>query len=289
MSAAPLNTPEIARLRELLGASFAGALSDAERAELLELRGNLVRQGVDVAALADEAELAVGEAIAAMSFAGAASAMPAEARDRLAKLGERLTGAPASSAPLAFPRSSADRGGGGVLGWTVAAAAVLVATFGWIRPPQTKYINPPTVPVAERRAELMRSTDTMVLSWNAGNDPSGQAVKGDIVWNNAKQEGYIRLQGAPRNDPSKEQFQLWIFDGQRETYPIDGGVFDVASADQSGADVIIPIHAKLRVFDPTLFAVTREQPTGVVVTDKQRIMVLAKPAAPVPPADSGKK
>lgn len=285
MSAVPLNTPEVNRARELMGAAVMGTLSDAERAELLELQSRLVKQGVNVSALAEDAELAIGEAIAAMSQGKGRSAMPGAARDRLAALGERMV-ASGPAAAVAFPgRSSA----GGMLGWTVAAAAALVATFGWIRTPPTRYIEPPAVPVAQRRAELMRSTDTMVLSWNAGNDPSGKEVKGDIVWNNARQEGYIRLQGAPRNDPSKEQFQLWIFDGKRESYPIDGGVFDVAqqAAGQSGSDVIIPINAKLRVFDPTLFAVTREQPAGVVVTDKQRIMVLAKPETP--PPDQGKK
>lgn len=286
----PRNTPEVIRARELLGAAVVGALNDAERAELLALQSGLVKQGVNMTALAEEVELSIGEAIAAMTPGKAQPAMPAAARDRLAALGERMVSTP-STAAVPFPgRSGAS--GGGVLGWTVAAAAALVATFGWIRTPPTRYIEPPTIPVSQRRAELMRSTDTMVLSWSAGNDPSGKEVKGDIVWNNGKQEGYIRLQGAPRNDPSQEQYQFWIFDGKREKFPIDGGVFDVASqqaVDPVSGDVIIPINAKLRVFDPTLFAVTREQPAGVVVTDQKRILVVAKPETPAPPPDQGKK
>ena len=78
------------------------------------------------------------------------------------------------------------------------------------------------------------------------------------------------------NDPAKNQYQLWIFDGGRdERYPVDGGVFDVGA---SQGEVVIPISAKVRVHDPKMFAVTVEKPGGVVVSKRERVVVAAKVA-----------
>lgn len=85
----------------------------------------------------------------------------------------------------------------------------------------------------------------------------------------------MRFKGLVANDPQVFQYQLWIFDAQRdERHPVDGGVFDVPP----GADeVIVPIHAKLPVGQPVLFAITVEKPGGVVVSDRERIALVAKP------------
>jgi hypothetical protein len=58
---------------------------------------------------------------------------------------------------------------------------------------------------------------------------------------------------------------------------VDGGVFDIAAAqkDPATGDYIVPIDAKLKVFDPGAFAVTAERPGGVVVTSRQTIQALA--------------
>jgi anti-sigma-K factor RskA len=74
------------------------------------------------------------------------------------------------------------------------------------------------------------------------------------------------------NDVKAFQYQLWIFDRNRDDkYPIDGGVFDVSST----GEVIVPIDAKISVDDATLFAVTVERPGGVVVSKRERIVVTA--------------
>ena len=75
----------------------------------------------------------------------------------------------------------------------------------------------------------------------------------------------------PVNDPSVSQYQLWIFDEDQE-HPVDGGVFDVTTS----GEILIPIEAKLVVSKPTLFAVTIEKPGGVVVSNKERIAVVAE-------------
>ena len=50
-----------------------------------------------------------------------------------------------------------------------------------------------------------------------------------------------------------------------------GGVFDIP---HGASAVVIPIDARLAVDDPVLFAITREQPGGVVVS-KEPLLVVA--------------
>lgn len=80
------------------------------------------------------------------------------------------------------------------------------------------------------------------------------------------------------NDPSIEQYQLWIFDTDPDqATPTDGGVFDISESD-IGADgkVIVPIKASVPVDRAVQFAVTVEKPGGVYVSKREKIPVLAK-------------
>jgi anti-sigma-K factor RskA len=123
---------------------------------------------------------------------------------------------------------------------------------------------------AEARAELLATSDATRLDWKA--TPEAASASGDVVWSRSAQRGFMRFVGLPANDPSKTQYQLWIFDRQRDqAFPVDGGVFDVTST----GEVLIPITAKLRVDDATLFAVTVERPGGVVVSRREHIVVTA--------------
>jgi anti-sigma-K factor RskA len=96
---------------------------------------------------------------------------------------------------------------------------------------------------------------------------------GDIVWSDARQQGFIHVKGLPKNDPSREQYQLWIFDeNQDPKTPVDGGVFDV----NSDGEVVIPINAKIQVKGAKVFAITVERPGGVVVSKQEHVAALAK-------------
>jgi hypothetical protein len=152
-------------------------------------------------------------------------------------------------------------------GWLVAAA-LLVA---WLAPWTTT-----TKSFAERRAELLaESSSALKLDWAKSDHPDAKTAAGDVVWDAAKQEGYMRFRGLRPNDPTKEQYQLWVFDADRdERYPVDGGVFDVPAGQ---SEVIVPIRTPLKVAKPALFAVTREKPGGVVVSDRSQLVILAKP------------
>lgn len=149
-----------------------------------------------------------------------------------------------------------------ISGWLAAAAAVLFFMLSGDDGAETV-----ADPAAAAR-ELARAEGAIVAPWSVGD------LEGDVVWSDAANSGYMRIDGLPVNDPSQAQYQLWIFRGQdpsKEDHPIDGGVFDVPRAGQ----VVIPIDAKLNVGHAGLFAVTVEEPGGVVVSDREPIVALA--------------
>jgi anti-sigma-K factor RskA len=134
----------------------------------------------------------------------------------------------------------------------------------------------------EQRARLLQdTTDTTVVAFAALQDPAAQGVSGDVAWNQALQRGFLRFRGLPENNPAQEQYQLWIFDAGRpdgSEFPVDGGVFDISSMtrDPATGDLVVPINAKLPVVQPAAFAVTIERAGGVVVTKRERLLLLAQ-------------
>ena len=169
------------------------------------------------------------------------------------------------------------------LGWAVAAASViLLAVNIWLRPP-TEVVKTPPTPTPEEKLTpdqmRQRLLDSNVVNaraeWGPGNVKE-VVPSGDIVWSDEEQAGYMRFRGLPANDPNKQTYQLWIFDETQDPKtPIDGGTFDVTA----DGEVIIPINAKLKARNPAMFAVTVEKPGGVVVSDRKRIVALAKVTA----------
>lgn len=126
---------------------------------------------------------------------------------------------------------------------------------------------------AERRAMLAEAKDVVRIEWKATDDSAATGAGGDVVWSPSQQRGFMRFTGLRSNDASQTRYQLWIFDQKRDDrYPVDGGVFDI---DAATGDIIIPIEAKLPVLDPSLFAVTVEDPNGVVVSNRERIVLTA--------------
>lgn len=99
-------------------------------------------------------------------------------------------------------------------------------------------------------------------------------IAGEVVWSGERQRGYLTFTGLEANDPRHEQYQLWIVDASRdERYPVDGGVFDVPA---DGGPVTVPVHPALSVSEPVMFVVTRERAGGVVVSDRSRLVALAR-------------
>ena len=150
-------------------------------------------------------------------------------------------------------------------GWATAAALALVLLA-------TNVVELDSAPALEAaREELLADANgTVLLPWATPEDPAYAQVRGDVVWNDDRQEGYMLLTGMPANDPATSQYQLWVVDPDRDGNPVDGGVFDIPAGTST---VVIPIDAKLAVDDPVAFAITREQPGGVVVSNGPLLVV----------------
>lgn len=165
------------------------------------------------------------------------------------------------------------------MGWAVAAGlGALLLTSGGpdtadprtaLEPTSTDASDPAMLPVVDPARP-----GTVVASWTPGSDATGADVSGEVVWDALRQIGLMRFRGLAANAPDEFQYQLWIFDRERdERYPVDGGVFDMPA----GVDEVqVAIAARLPVGEPTLFAVTVERPGGVVVSDRSRIATLAE-------------
>jgi hypothetical protein len=276
VSADPRQPPQdrpgdLSRIDELLAdRAMEGLPLDEEREldRLLSEAGDVDDEAFDRAAAATD--LALGS----QRF----EPMPRELRDKIAaariasrQAAERpvLRSVPAEPGPGALRPASAQRPPFVLWsGWVAAIAASLVALFVTRPSSEPPVAQPPSIV-----DEVMHAKDTIKVAWKPTDDPDGKLVHGDIVWCNSMQKGFIRLAGLPRNDPAKRQYQLWIFCKQRDDrYPVDGGVFDI---DASTGDVIVPVQAKLEIGAPKMFAVTIEQPGGVVVSAREHVVALA--------------
>lgn len=105
------------------------------------------------------------------------------------------------------------------LGWICCAASLLLALGLWSsnrRPAETASA------AAERDMLLASAADIVQIGWAAGTTPFSAEVVGDVVWSTERQLGFMRFRGMPVNDPTVEQYQLWIIDPERDEQPIDG-------------------------------------------------------------------
>jgi hypothetical protein len=168
------------------------------------------------------------------------------------------------------------------MGWVAAAACLALAVGTYVLSRRTIEGGGTVAKVeptaAEKRDRMIaEAKDAVRISWTPTEDVAAKGSSGEVVWSNARQEGYMTFRALSANDPTKEQYQLWIFDAERdEKYPVDGGVFDVGAAQAGpGGEVVVPIVAKVAVKTPKLFAVTIEKPGGVVVSKRERIAVTA--------------
>lgn len=157
-------------------------------------------------------------------------------------------------------------------GWIVAAAAAV----GWFLALDraTPVVEPRVEPTLAEVRDGLVDRSAALLAWTATEDPSANSAAGDVVWSDVEQAGVMRIEGLAANDPTVSQYQLWIFDESRdERYPVDGGVFDIP---EGGSEVLVPIRAAVPVSKASLFAVTVERPGGVVVSDRERIVLVAQ-------------
>ncbi len=308
-----LDQVEAFRAQELLLQRATEGLSDAEAAELAGLGADddvsfdLAAAAIDVATMRYE-DMPSGVADKILVSAGIRPSVPSIGR---AAIPTTLPGVqmPSLRTPVSAPASLSSLMGAAepqreapvislndriekqrsrapmVIAYVAAAAGIAlgIGAFLWAQNKEPQIVEREVkvyenvaslTPVAARKALLASAGDVKTLSWTATADDAARGAGGDVVWSPSKQEGYMRFTGLAANDPTKLQYQLWIFDKDRDDkYPVDGGVFDVGP----DGEVVIKISPKLRVNEPVLFAVTVEAPGGVVVSKRERIVVTAAP------------
>ncbi len=251
------------RLLELL-AEQAGAGLDVSQVEELDALIELAESGEDL----EELELAAAAAYQVFDMQAEIELepMPESLSEKLIAVGEAKIASKSDTADrapaLSFKKHQAQTSSGlhhPAWGWLAAAAVLAISVTAWL----AMSVNQTPSGFASQRQQLLTQADDLIRSvWVESDDPVYGQVKGDVVWSDNKQQGYMRLVGMPVNDPDVQQYQLWIVDPDVDSHPVDGGVFDV----NEDGEVIVPIDAKLHVNKPTVFAITVEKPGGVVVS-----------------------
>lgn len=263
------------RLHELLADRATTGLDANELHELNGLGSDWEREALEFELAAAAADLA---------FAQDDAPLPSHLRDRLESVGVsrlatdrglRLTSLMATvETKLSSPQFTP-----APVPWLVAAAAVVLAAFAWVFAPSPGPANISTPDLAltpaQRYESLLAQTGSISSEWAVADESLADGATGGAVWDAETQTGLMKFAGLPINDPTEQQYQLWIFrgdaEGGLEAHPVDGGVFDIASAD---SDVYVPIDARLQVDDVVAFAITIEPPGGVVVSDRSRLPLL---------------
>jgi anti-sigma-K factor RskA len=278
------------KMLELLSDKAIFGLTDAELAELAEFEKEFPEL--------DDDSFELAAASIGMLNLDTNEQMPAHLREKIASSAEQYFAARQSESAVdagsptekeEFQKTFAfapKRSVWNWLGWAVAAAACVVLALNIyttrselarsaqkINELEARLPKAAPKPSAAQELEqfLAANTDVVRSEWGDFDPKKPMNVKGDIVWSNSAQKGYIRFTSIPANDKTKEQYQLWIFD-KTQKYPVDGGVFDAGQA----GEVIIPIDAKIKVQEPVQFAVTAEKPGGVVVSPLEKVMAVAK-------------
>ena len=160
-------------------------------------------------------------------------------------------------------------------------ACLVLALAGWwprlapIADDVAHGISPLQADAERGREHLLETGGDHLGRWSWTHESGLVAdVRGEVVWDSERQQGYLTLSGLEPNAPAGRQYQLWIFDAARdERYPVDGGVFDVSVRNQS---TTVQIRPALHVSQPVAFAVTLEPVGGVVVSDRSHLMALAR-------------
>lgn len=292
--------PDDERLCDLLAARATEGLGPAEQEELNELTANY--PGLDPE---EFDRVAASLAVAGLRV----EPMPAALRARVEADAEAWfrRGVEAQRSAVVTPLPTRPRPVTAWGGWFAAAAALVLAITGWL---QVDRMDSERAALAARQQALEAATarlerelaqkdaalaaqqqppparlldelegrpGTRVIPWSATDDPAAGGAEGAVVWNGEVQAGVMRFRGLQPNDPATTQYQLWIFDAERDDrFPVDGGVFDVPPGAE---ETLVPIRARLPVSEAVLFAITVEPAGGVVVSTRERIALLAQPGA----------
>lgn len=290
------NTSPTDRVLELLADRALDEITPQDQAELDRwLNSNGEDESMDLAAGATLLAM-LGKAETAPAAVMTRAARAAEQFQREQANGSFRPGTPAlrlteSETPIPQPR----RVSTAWLGWLAAAACLAFAAIGWLpafRARQTPQVAG-AVSLASLRAEVDAAKDATRSAWADWDKPEIAGVKGEIVWSQSKQKGYMVFRGLPKNDPAREQYQLWIVDSRGIEHRVSGGIFNAPSANAAtadgsgwrgqvrcemvGDDLYVEVEPRINVRQPTLFAITIEEPGGTWLSNMKRRVCVAQP------------
>ena len=285
----PDNSSIDSRLFDLMVKQATEGLSETEQQELQHLSGDFPGEPERIELTVAATELAMNEHFATDQ---ASPVVPDSLRQRLNQDAERFFSAQSNHAVSSSSDVTSQPGASGgsrltpvstvgrpvskreILAMVIAAACLLLVFTGlnpmaWDVTGGSKVAATPQ----QRLDALLASApdDLIRLDWIPVHDSN---VTGQVVWSDQQQSGFMVFKDLDANDPQQLQYQLWVFDtDEGQKYPVDGGVFDIANADQRS---VIPIDARIPVDKAVQFAITVERPGGVVVSDRETIPALAK-------------
>jgi hypothetical protein len=149
------------------------------------------------------------------------------------------------------------------LGWAVAATVALAFAAYALWP------KPVAPALDKQRDEFVARANP--VTFVGTNEAKANAT---VHWSTVEQTGFLEVRGLAPNDPTREQYQLWIVDPAQEQ-PIDGGVFDV----RPDGTALVRMRPPIRVSGAKALAITKEKAGGVVVTKGPHVVVLAPKAS----------
>lgn len=235
----------------------------AEAAEVVALRdaANLATAAFAAKAGAMPSALATRLAFAGRAFCAAREAQRGEtSRSPAPREPREPRAASESRAPIAAAVPASSRAPIPWLPFLLGAAAGVAAMLLFGR---AGAIDP-------SRADVLAQGGSR-WEWQQGPSQVHGAVHGDVVWDQERQLGFLRIEGLEPL-PEGQQYQLWIVDKTREVHPVDGGVFDLAKKGEQ----IVPVRPRLPVREPGAFVVTVEPQGGVVVSKQHDVVAIAK-------------
>ena len=156
--------------------------------------------------------------------------------------------------------------------WCATAASLAVAAFLWMQPDKAQPLIAASTPAALNRFMASgNSTDKFTVNLSAGNHASGKNGQATVHWDRKLKRGFLSLNNVSVNDPTAEQYQLWIIDETRgkEDRP-SAGVFNI---EKDGVS-IFEFRSDLKIDAAQGFAITVEKPGGVAKSDLSKISML---------------
>lgn len=215
----------------------------------------------------EERSLERTAALAASAFSRP-TAPPASLSSRLAAEGLRFCAEERSVRRVEAPgfTTPRPRSSGGAIAFFLGAAAAGCALWlsGFGRAPRAPE------PAALRAATLAADAG-LRAAWQPGPSELSGDVRGDVVWRQEQQDGWLTFHDLPAL-PAEKAYQLWIVDGTRDGAPVDGGVFTITSDSE---ETLVAVSPRLPIGQPKAFVVTVEDRGGVVVSKQEHVVAIA--------------